>query len=207
MWKKVKALLFRGMLSYYRGKAARMGIEVSCTTVVNKTPSLRKCKGSRIILGEHVLLTSNPRHNPLVHRPVCLRTLSPTAIIEMKAYSGISGATIACCNRVTIGEYTMIGPETLIYDSEGHSYSPETGWRSAAIRSGRPIQIGNRCYIGSHCIILGGVTIGDHCVVAAGTVITTDIPAGHKAYGNPAVFEPLPKLLGGPGRRKNTQTA
>ena len=33
------------------------------------------------------------------------------------------------------------------------------------------IQIGDYVFIGSHCVILGGVAIGHHSVVAAGTVV------------------------------------
>ncbi len=166
--------------------------------MINKMPYVRKHHGSRIILGEHVTLTSNPRHNPLTEHPVALRTITSTACIELKAHSGVSGANIVCANRITIGEYSIVGANTLIYDSDGHTYNPERGWNTPRLKTGRPITIGNKCFIGTRCIILGGVSIGDNCVVAAGAVLTHDVPAGHKAYGNPAIIEPLPKALGGP---------
>lgn len=174
------------------------GVSVGKGCVINKLPYIRKCKGSKIILHDFVTLTSSKRHNPTLLHSVGLRTLAPNAVIEMGAYSGISGSTIACCNKITIGEHTIIGPNSLIYDSEAHDYNPEVGWRQSRVRSGRPISIGSKCFIASHCIILSGVTIGDNCVVSAGSVVTQDIPSGHIAKGNPASYTPLPKALGGP---------
>ncbi len=166
--------------------------------MINKMPYVRKHHGSQIILGENVTLTSNSRHNPMTEHPVALRAITSSACIELKAHSGVSGANIVCANRITIGEYSIVGANTLIYDSDGHTYTPERGWNTPRLKTGRPITIGNKCFIGTRCIILGGVTIGDNCVVAAGTVLTRDVPPGHKAYGNPAIIELLPKALGGP---------
>ena len=181
------------------------GVKVPVSCIINKMPYVRKFRGSCIILGENVTLTSNPRHNPLTEHPVSLRTLTPDACIEMKNNSGMSGSTIICSNKVTIGEYTIIGANTLIYDSDGHTFTPERGWNTPRLRSGRPIYIGNKCFIGTRCIILGGVTIGDCCVISAGTVLTCDVPSGHKAYGNPSIIEPLPKVLGGISERKEKE--
>jgi len=50
----------------------------------------------------------------------------------------------------------------------------------------RDVYIGDDCFIGSHAIILPGVTIGDHCIVAAGSVVRRDIPSGSLVAGNPA---------------------
>ena len=47
--------------------------------------------------------------------------------------------------------------------------------------------IGNKAWVGPGVIILPNVTIGDGAVVAAGSTVTTPIPAGTFALGNPAV--------------------
>ncbi|MBR1910889.1 MAG: bifunctional 4-hydroxy-2-oxoglutarate aldolase/2-dehydro-3-deoxy-phosphogluconate aldolase [Treponema sp.] len=57
---------------------------------------------------------------------------------------------------------------------------------------GKPITIGNGCWISSGVTVCGGVTIGDGCVIGAGSVVTHDIPAGSFAAGNPCrVIRPL----------------
>ena len=181
------------------------GVKFGKNCFVNKLPYVRKYKGSQIIVGNNVVLTSNRRHNPLLEHPIRLQTLNKNAIIELKQNSGISGVSLVAANRITIGENTIIGANTLIYDSDGHTYSPETGWNTPRLQTGRPITIGNKCFIGSRCIILGGVTIGDRCLISAGSVITQNIPSGSKAYGNPAVITPLPKSLGGEETEPNSQ--
>ena len=186
---------------FYRLLLQWRGLKVGKDCFIDGMPIFRRVKGSRVTLGDQVTLISIPRHNPLLTHPVTLKTITPHAVLEIKAHAGISGAKLVCCNRITVGEYTIIGPDTLIYDSEGHHYSPETGWISRRVRTGNPITIGSKCFIGTRCIILSGVTIGDNCVIAAGSVITHDVPSGYKASGNPATLTPLPKVLGGVGRR------
>lgn len=169
---------------------------------IDGKPYMRLTKGSSVHLGNSVTFISNKRHNPLLEHPVSIRTLTSDAVIELADNVGLSGCNLVCCNRISVGQYTIVGPGTLIYDSEGHDYSPEVGWSTRKVRTGRPIHIGEKCFIGGRCMILSGVSIGDNCVIAAGSVVTQDVPAGHKASGNPAVYEPLPKILGGVGRRK-----
>ncbi|MBR4311355.1 MAG: hypothetical protein IKT79_10015 [Akkermansia sp.] len=194
---------------YCRIRLRLKGILTPPNGWIHGMPHIRIAKGSRIIIGEGVTLNSSSRLNPLTERPLSLRTLSPTAIIEFKDNCGVSGATIICANRITVGEYSIIGANTLIYDSDGHAFDSEKGWNTPRLLSGRPITIGKKCFIGTKCVILGGVTIGDSCLISAGTVLTQDVPAGHKAYGNPAIIEPLPQALGGisPTDKQETKTS
>lgn len=197
MISKIKIFCLKLMTFYCRIRVRMKGIIPPSNGWIHGMPHIRMAKGSRIILGEGVTLNSSPRLNPLTERPVTLRTLCPAATIELKDNSGVSGATIVCANRITVDEYSIIGANTLIYDSDGHSYDSEKGWNTPRLLSGRPISIGKKCFIGTRCVILGGVTIGDSCLISAGTVLTQDVPTGHKAYGNPAIIEPLPHALGG----------
>ena len=50
------------------------------------------------------------------------------------------------------------------------------------------IKIGNDVWIGSHVLIMGGVSIGDGAVVAAGSVVTKRIPPYQVWGGVPAKF-------------------
>ena len=53
------------------------------------------------------------------------------------------------------------------------------------IEFGKPVTIGNDCWIASNVVICAGVTIGDNCVIGAGSVVTRDIPSNSLAAGNP----------------------
>lgn len=53
------------------------------------------------------------------------------------------------------------------------------------IEFGKPVTIGNDCWIASNVVICAGVTIGEGCVIGAGSVVTRDIPAGSIAAGSP----------------------
>lgn len=48
------------------------------------------------------------------------------------------------------------------------------------------VVIGDWVYIGSHALIMPGVTIGDGALVAAGSVVTRSVEAGTVVAGNPA---------------------
>lgn len=202
MISRLKIFILKCISFFHALSMRRQGVSIGKNCFIDGKPYLRLARGSKVRIGNNVTLISDRRHNPLLEQPVSIRTLSKEAVIELAGNVGISGSNLVCCNRISIGEYTIIGPGTLIYDSEGHDYSPEVGWSQRKVRTGRPISIGAKCFIGGRCMIMSGITIGDNCVIAAGSVITQDVPAGHKASGNPATFEPLPKILGGVGRRK-----
>lgn len=175
---------------WYRFK----GITIGKRCIISGFPRLYRRKGSAIILEDDVTLHSAFRCNTLISLPVDISTIQSGARVILKRNCGLSGVKIVCATEVSIGEYTIVGPDTLIFDRKPHRYSPDTGWFQNN-REGKPITIGKRCYIGTRCVILKGVTIGDDCVISAGTIITKDVPSGHLAQGNPAVFTPLPDRL------------
>lgn len=49
-----------------------------------------------------------------------------------------------------------------------------------------PIHIGNDVWIGTQCLVMGGVTIGDGAVIGSRSVVTKDIPPYAIAVGTPA---------------------
>ena len=198
MLRKIKLKAFHALSALRSGWFRLQGIRLGRGCVLTGKICFRRRRGSDIILGNNVTLHGNPRYNELIRLPVEIATKIPGARIELKDNCGLSGCKILCANQVTIGRYTIVGPDTVIYDCKEHEYSPERGWSGHKV-SGAPVVIGDYCYIGMRCIILKGVTMGDHCVISAGTVITKDVPAGHLAQGNPAVYTPLPARIGGAG--------
>ena len=91
--------------------------------------------------------------------------------------------TILDIAPVRIGDFCMIGPNTLI-TSVGHPLSP--AGRRRKLAKGEPVTIGDNVWIGGNCTILPGVTIGSNVVVAAGAVVTKDVPEGAVVGGVPA---------------------
>lgn len=68
----------------------------------------------------------------------------------------------------------------------GHSCTINSGVSIANVRgSGRPT-VGNNCYFGAGCKVMGGVTIGDNVVVAANSLVINDVPSGCTVMGVPA---------------------
>lgn len=91
------------------------------------------------------------------------------------------------CNRITIGDYSGIGPGVHIYavfhPVKASERLPEGSnfWKSQTA----PVSIGKNVWIGGGAIILPGVTIGDNTTIGAGSVVTKSIPANCLAVGNP----------------------
>jgi len=50
----------------------------------------------------------------------------------------------------------------------------------------KPVHIGSNVWVGTHAVILPGVTIGDNAIIGAGAVVTRDVPAGTTVAGAPA---------------------
>ena len=85
---------------------------------------------------------------------------------------------------IGIGADALLGSRIVIYDSDFHELHP------ARRRGGRPamgrVELGENVFIGDRVMILKGVAIGAHSVIGAGSVVTTSIPSGVIAVGNPA---------------------
>jgi acetyltransferase-like isoleucine patch superfamily enzyme len=48
------------------------------------------------------------------------------------------------------------------------------------------VVIGNDVWIGTHAVIMPGITIGDGAVVGAGSIVTKDVPPLAVVVGTPA---------------------
>lgn len=86
---------------------------------------------------------------------------------------------------VVIGDATRIGAHTSILGFTHVFDDPDVEVRLQGLAS-RGIRIGDDVWIGSHVVVLDGVTVGSRAVLAAGAVVTKDVSAGAVVGGNPA---------------------
>jgi serine O-acetyltransferase len=86
---------------------------------------------------------------------------------------------------IVIGANVVIGDAATILQNVSIGRSPELPARSP--------RIGRGVFIGSGATILGDVRIGDFAKIGAGTVVTSDVPGGCTAVGNPARLTNCPE--------------
>ncbi|HEY0933446.1 MAG TPA: acyltransferase [Trebonia sp.] len=91
------------------------------------------------------------------------------------------GVVIGAVESIEIGDDTLIGDFSAIYDSNYHDLEPGHPDKP------RPVTIGKNVWLGSGVLVLPGSEIGDHTVVAARSVVRSSLPSGVLAAGNPAV--------------------
>lgn len=143
-------------------KGCNVNCKGECTARLNNEWSAQK--GSTINIGKHL---SSLGHCRYLVRGGCL-TIGDKVGLN-------SNCTIACHERIDIGEGTEIGPNVCIYDHD-HDYKCAGGIKGGKFVTA-PVIIGKNVWIGANAVILRGTTIGDHCVIAAGTVVSGEIPS------------------------------
>jgi maltose O-acetyltransferase len=84
---------------------------------------------------------------------------------------------------ISIGDDCAIGMEVMLCTST-HELGPSS--RRAGVLAGKPIVIGNGCWIGARAIILPGVTIGPGSIIGAGSVVSKDCEPNGLYCGSPA---------------------
>lgn len=91
------------------------------------------------------------------------------------------GASITAYQNVSIGRHCLLGHHLRIVDRNEHGVE-----QRELAQPARPVIIEDHVWIGSHTIILPGVSIGHNSAIGAGSVVTRDVPANCLAAGNPA---------------------
>jgi len=150
-------------------------------------PIMTVVKGARMVFGGGVRIASTVRSNPLgLSHPSVLRAFAPGARLILGPGVGLSGAVLCAGNSIEIGEQTILGAGAMVLDNDFHFPVGEWGWGTDPAHNAKPVKIGRGVFIGARAIVLKGVTIGDRAIIGAGAVVTSDVPAGRLAAGNPA---------------------
>ena len=138
-------------------------------------------------IGDGVLINSGSRRNPVGGGGRCIIDVGPGAHLEIGANTGMSNCEIICRKRIVVGQYSLLGGNSRIYDSDFHSIDsvmrrsrPDPGIRSEGV------ELGDDVFVGAHATILKGVKIGPHAVIGAGAVVTKSVPGEEIWAGNPA---------------------
>lgn len=105
-------------------------------------------------------------------------------------YTNFNFTVLDTC-PVTIGDNVFFGPNCTVatalhyFDPAQRRMRTREDGTAYDIEFGKPVTIGNDCWIASNVVICAGVTIGDNCIIGAGSVVTRDIPPDSLAAGNP----------------------
>lgn len=173
----------------WRLEARLKGVEMPGRVQFLGRPIISVAPGSRLVLGDGVVLASARRANPLgLAHPTVLRAMTRGAELVLGPRVGVSGASLCAGVSIQVGEGTIFGAGALVLDNDFHHASGDWGWETDCGRNARPIRIGRGVFVGARAIILKGATIGDRAVIGAGAVVVTDVPPGAVAVGNPATI-------------------
>lgn len=158
---------------------------------LNGFPVIKKCKGSRIILGKNLTIVSKLKYNlaGVFHRTV-IATLHKDALITIGSGSGISGSVICAVDKISIGKFCAIGANVKIYDTDFHMIEPYSRINQNSIMEAKfdPVIIYDFAWIGTDCTILKGSIIGKGSVIGAASVVRGIIPEMEIHTGNPIIF-------------------
>jgi hypothetical protein len=105
-----------------------------------------------IFAGKNLRLISKPGAR------LSIESVSEDSAISIGNDVLLHGCVIVAMKSVEIGDSTIIGPNTTIFDTDGHGID-DTPTKVASIK------IGCHVWIGYGVIILRGVTIGDYSII------------------------------------------
>lgn len=141
-----------------------------------------------IHFGENVQINSGYKYAPAGGAGKTIIYAKPGAKIWIGNNTGISNTCIYSAEDIYIGDGVMIGASCGIYDTDYHSLNPQQRGKANEQAKTARVRIMNHAFIGTHSLILKGVTIGENSIIAAGSVVTKDVPPNQIWGGNPAKF-------------------
>lgn len=146
------------------------------------------------------LITRKPvaKRNSKVHRKAKVGNGAQIVNSTVGRYSYIFGSSVICTE---VGAFCSIAAGSTIgggkHPTNWVSTSPvfyrgknvlKTNFSNNEFEEYAKTHIGNDVWIGSKCLIKGGVSIGDGAIIGMGSVVTHDVPPYEIWAGNPARF-------------------
>ncbi len=173
--------------------------------LINGNSIIHLEKNIKIVIRGHFSMGLNSNNFPPTKSPCALQMFEKSTLIINGIVDTASGVSIAitnnalleigdrvyinsctkliCCNKIKIGNGSIISWDCEIRDSDLHKLDKEDFLISG------PIDIGNDVWIGSGSKILKGVRIGSGAVIASGSVVTKDVPENCLVAGVPAIIK------------------
>jgi acetyltransferase-like isoleucine patch superfamily enzyme len=186
-WKLGNEVSRLAVLPLARLRFALAGVTWGEGWMLYGVPIVQRHRAASIHIGARCALRSTFASNPLAPaHPVVLTAREPGALLTIGDDFGMTGGSIVCALRVTIGDRVMVGANSVITDTDFHPLDPLERRAQPSAGARAPVVIGDDVFIGMGCLILKGVTIGAGAVIGAGSVVTRDVPPGAVAAGNPA---------------------
>jgi acetyltransferase-like isoleucine patch superfamily enzyme len=93
---------------------------------------------------------------------------------------------VSACS-ITIGNNVLIADNVSIYDHDHIVVDPNRPYGQQGYTKA-PVIIEDNVWIGSHSVILKGVTLGKGSVIAAGSVVIKSVPSRELWGGSPAKY-------------------
>lgn len=170
-------------MAWWRLRGLRIGAGWRCYGL----PIIQRHRQSEIRVGCRLELRSSAASNPLgPNHPVIISARRPGASITIGDDFGMTGGSLVCDQRISIGDRVWVGANAIITDSDFHPLDPEQRRTHPLAAKTAPVTIEDDVFVGMNALILKGVTIGAGSVVAAGCVVVRDVPPGSVVAGNPA---------------------
>ena len=108
--------------------------------------------------------------------------VEPSLVIKDHVWVG-RGSAFGIAGQCVIERGAVIGDFAMVIDT---IHPPETRERLDAVARPAPVRIGAAAILGTHVVVLPGVTIGAGAHVEHHSVVAKDVPAGASVAGYPA---------------------
>jgi acetyltransferase-like isoleucine patch superfamily enzyme len=138
-----------------------------------------------VVLGEGVQF--GWKNSPLFYTGYChVEASRPNARIEVGDRTEFNNNLMIKSEGagISIGRDGLFGAHVQIFDSDFHDLDPRR--RRDGEQRMAPVAVGDDVFVGMSVTILKGVAIGSDSVIGAGAVVSSSIPSGVIAAGNPA---------------------